>query len=124
MAEIGVLVKVPEELHSQLKRASARHQRSMQKVVLALLEGWIAHGAPDPLNYGNPEATGNQHGFEDAGAREALIQVAAELKELKQRISAIETGHAQAKETKLNFPSFYEALREAANDTTAGTTQA
>lgn len=115
MSEIGVLVKVPAELHSAFKRASGQHQRSMQKVMVALLEGWIESGAPDPLNYGSGQhQAGQQSSIEDIGARQALLQVAAELKELKQRVAQLEQVEPSKAKQSLNFEAFFEALGEAA----------
>jgi len=115
MSEIGVLVKVPAELHSAFKRASAQHQRSMQKVLVALLEGWINNGAPDPLSYGAPQKDSKRGGTEDLGARQALVQVAAELKELKQRISDLEQRQETTQEKAMAFNAFYDTLREPAS---------
>ena len=115
MSEIGVLVKVPAELHSAFKRASGQHQRSMQKVMVALLEGWIESGAPDPLSYGRGQHhSGQQSSTEDIGARQALLQVASELKELKQRIALLEQDEPSKAKQSLNFEAFFEALGEAA----------
>ena len=115
MSEIGVLVKVPAELHSAFKRASGQHQRSMQKVMVALLEGWIESGAPDPLSYGSGQhKAGKQSSTEDLGARQALLQVATELKELKQRVAQLEQDEPTKSKQSLNFEAFFEALGEAA----------
>ena len=116
MSESGVLVKVPTELHSALKRASTQHQRSMQKVMVALLEGWIDNGAPDPLSYGGSQGQAAQGSIEDSGARKALLQVATELKELKQRIAHLEKDEAAKPKQSLDFEAFFEALCEAAED--------
>jgi len=115
MSEIGVLVKVPEELHSKFKRASARHQRSMQKVMVALLEGWIENGAPDPLVYGSHGAPNSSTCSEDIEARKALIQVAAEIKDLKERLAIVERARPREKKGKLNLDAFYDALNEVAS---------
>ena len=112
MSDIGVLVKVPAELHNALKRASAQHQRSMQKVMVALLEGWIESGAPDPLNYGRSPGKSGQGSMEDSGARKALLQVAAELKELKQRVAHLEQDEPGKPKQSLDFEAFFEALGE------------
>ncbi len=123
MSEIGVLVKLPAELHSEFKRASARHQRSMQKVVLALLEGWVTNGSPDPLTYGNHRADTGQGVLEDTGAREALMKVAIELKELSQRVAVIEKQQSLGRNSEFNFPAFYQALGEAEKISAADSTQ-
>lgn len=117
MSEIGVLVKVPEELHSKFKRASARHQRSMQKVMVALLEGWIENGAPDPLVYGSHGAPNSSTCSEDIEARKALIHVAAEIKELKERLAIVERAGQPERKGKLNFDAFYDALNEVESST-------
>jgi hypothetical protein len=113
MSEIGVLVKVPAELHSELKRASTRHQRSMQKVMLALLEGWIENGAPDPLSYGSHQEHRGNTATEDAGAREALIKMAEELKKIDKRLVKVENDNAVRRVETSSFPEFFEALRRA-----------
>lgn len=48
MNDIGVVLRVPGGTHSKLKNACAKHDRSMQKIVLSLIEDWIANGSPDP----------------------------------------------------------------------------
>ena len=116
MSEIGVLVKVPAELHSEFKRASAQHQRSMQKVMVALLEGWIANGAPDPLSYGSSQDQRGQGSIEDSGARQALLQVAAELKDLKKRVAQLEQDEPAKLQQSLAFEAFFEALGEGVED--------
>ena len=47
----GLLIKVSPETHAGLQAAAARHQRSMQNVLVALIERWLAAGAPDPLQF-------------------------------------------------------------------------
>ena len=47
----SVLLKLPPEVHAQVLEASDRHQRSMQKLLVALIEGWLAQGAPDPVEF-------------------------------------------------------------------------
>lgn len=48
MSDIGVVLRVSKETHSKLRSACAKHDRSMQKIVLSLIEDWIANGSPDP----------------------------------------------------------------------------
>jgi len=97
MSEIGILVKVPAELHAQLKQASLRHKRSMQKVVLALLEGWIEQGTPDPLTYGLSRSTAEEPLVKDAEAREAMVLLAKQLEQVNQRMRVIEEELAREK---------------------------
>lgn len=51
MSEIGIVVKVPAEIHSRLKEACQKNKRSMAKVVEALIESWLRNGAPDPYGW-------------------------------------------------------------------------
>ena len=112
MSEIGVLVKVPAELHGELKRASARHQRSMQKVMLALLEGWLENGTPDPLNYGKEQANAPNQSFEDKAAREALVRLAAEVRKIEKRLGEIETEQATKEEDSPSFTKTLDLLKQ------------
>ena len=115
MADIGVLVKVSAETHVQLKKACGKHQRSIQKVMLALLEGWLANGAPDPLEYGS-EGGGEpvQHAFADQAARESILKLASDIEDLKSKLKALELGKGAGASSK-NFEAFYAAVREAAS---------
>ena len=47
----SVLLKLSPEAHAQVLSASERHQRSMQKLLVALIEGWLAQWAPDPVEF-------------------------------------------------------------------------
>lgn len=49
MAAKSVLLKLSAESHAQVMQASERHQRSMQKLLVALIEDWLDQGAPDPV---------------------------------------------------------------------------
>ena len=51
MAGKSVLLKLSPEAHAQVLAVSERHQRSMQKLLVALIEGWLAQGAPDPVEF-------------------------------------------------------------------------
>ena len=51
MAAKSVLLKLSPEVHAQVLAASSRHQRSMQKLLVALIEGWLAQGAQDPVDF-------------------------------------------------------------------------
>jgi hypothetical protein len=118
VSDIGVLVKVPAELHSALKQASGQHKRSMQKVVLALLEGWLQNGAPDPLTYGaseTPEGKYRSSSIEDKRARAALMELAADFRRLESRVAKIEKRSKSEGRSDLDFDAFFEELRRAAN---------
>lgn len=118
MNDIGVLVKVPAELHAELKLASLRHKRSMQKVVLALLEGWIERGAPDPLTYGSSKGTAGESAVEDPEARNAMVLMAKQLVQVNQRMKAIEEELEREKgeryERAQEFSSLYKTLQKEA----------
>ena len=51
MAAKSVLLKLSAESHAQVMQASEQHQRSMQKLLVALIEDWLAQGAPDPVEF-------------------------------------------------------------------------
>lgn len=112
MSEIGVLVKVPAELHAEFKRASARHQRSMQKVMLALLEGWLENGTPDPLNYGKAQTNAPNQNIEDKEAREALLRLAAEVSKIEKRLEEIEADKATKEEESSSFKKTLDLLKQ------------
>ncbi len=87
MPDVGLVLKVPQETHAKLKRACVKNDRSMQKVVLALIEGWIACGSPDPSNFGkSPEG---EEGI-DRVARMGLGRLANEVELLIKRVDEIE----------------------------------
>ena len=115
MADIGVLVKVSAETHVQLKKACGKHQRSIQKVMLALLEGWLANGAPDPLEYGSPGGGEPvQHTFADQAARESILKLASDIEGLKSKLKALELGKGADASSK-NWDAFFAAVTEAAS---------
>ena len=57
MSAKSVLLKLSPEAHAQVLEASDRHQRSMQKLLVALIEGWWTQGAPDPVEFAAGPAT-------------------------------------------------------------------
>lgn len=93
MSEVGLVLRVPEETHRKLKSACARHDRSMQKVVLALIEGWVANGSPDPSSYGREVVSRIDHerGI-DIKARHALQDLSQTMKSLTDRIDKYESA--------------------------------
>ena len=119
MAEIGVVLKVPQATHARFKEACAKHDRSMQKVLLGLIEGWVANGAPDPSSYGRKSDGSPQHSMQDLKARQAIIDLASELKKLQDRLDALEKSVKPAPIGRFNLAAFEEALLEAAGDKTA-----
>lgn len=111
MADVGVVLKVPQDLHAQLRQACAKHDRSMQKVLLSLIDGWLASGAPDPGGYRYGSADVRPHASEDLQARQAIVDLAGELKRLEARLSVIESSPKG--EQKPDFEAFFEQLRSA-----------
>jgi hypothetical protein len=116
MAEVGVVLKVPQSTHTRFKEACAKHDRSMQKVLLSLIEGWVANGAPDPSSYGGKSDGSNQLSAEDLKARQAIVDLASALQKLQVRLEELEHSARSAPDEVPNFEAFYDALRQAATD--------
>jgi hypothetical protein len=86
--ETGVLLRVPADVHCELKQACQTHKRSMQKIVLGLIEEWITNGAYDPLDSVNrPDRT-----LEDPEARQAINEIFSEIQYLKVKLSEVKTS--------------------------------
>jgi len=111
MSEVGIVVKVSPEIHSQLKDACQQNKRSMARVVVALIEGWLENGAPDPFGYGSqePEAKANPEAEEESvisALQELVMHLAKEgtkqrlqlellsryVEECKERLSDLEAN--------------------------------
>lgn len=119
MAEVGVVLKVPQPTHTRFKEACAKHDRSMQKVLLSLMEGWVANGAPDPSSYGGKAEGSKQVSAADLKARQAIIDLSSSLQKLKVRLQELEHSALAAPDDGANFEAFFGALRQAANDDAA-----
>lgn len=111
MADVGVVLKVPEATHTRLKRACQKHERSMQKVVLALIEGWVANGSPDPLTYGRDGGGAEQAGI-DRVAREGLLKLNNEIQTLRNRIEKIEEGEIRKASARLGINELTKLMQE------------
>lgn len=109
MPDIGVVLKVPEDTHTKLKRACSKHDRSMQKVLLALIEGWVANGSPDPLTYG--KEIEQQEGC-DRIAREGLRTLARELQAVATKVEALEEENARRRDSKSGLAEMARLLAE------------
>lgn len=97
MAEVGVVLKVPQGTHTKLKAACNKHDRSMQKVLLALIEGWVANGAPDPITYGKSiDSKVDERVAVDLEARQSLKVLSKEIGVLKDRLNMIDNELARA----------------------------
>lgn len=119
MAEVGVVLKVPQPTHTRFKDACAKHDRSMQKVLLSLIEGWVANGAPDPGAYGRKTEASNLNITQDLKARQAIVDLASELKKLQDRLEALEHSSQPAPVNRPAFDAFCDALRQAASEEVA-----
>lgn len=84
----SVLLKLPPEVHTRVKDAARAHKRSMQSVLVALVESWLAAGAPDPVAFpeGKPENRVEQapQGAIDKGARTAIEALTRTLRDIQQ----------------------------------------
>ena len=119
MAEVGVVLKLPQATHARFKEACAKHDRSMQKVLLGLIEGWVANGAPDPSSYGRKTDRTEQHSAQDLKARQAIVDLATKVQKLQVRLEALEHSAQPSPESRPDFEAFYDALRQAATDDAA-----
>jgi hypothetical protein len=119
VAEVGVVLKVPQPTHTRFKEACAKHDRSMQKVLLSLIEGWVANGAPDPSSYGSKSDGSKQLSAEDLKARQAIVDLASTLQKMQVRLELLEHSAQPAPDDRPDFEAFYDALRQAATDDAA-----
>jgi hypothetical protein len=119
MAEVGVVLKVPQPTHTRFKEACAKHDRSMQKVLLSLIQGWVANGAPDPSSYGGKAEGSKQVSAADLKARESIIALASSLQKLQVRLEELEHSALTALDDRPDFEAFYDDLRQAATDDAA-----
>ncbi len=84
MAAKSILLKVSPEVHAGIQEVAGRHQRSMQGVLVALIESWLQAGGPDPLQFDmqNPQAaSGAAVDREARRAIEALVERVSDLQE-------------------------------------------
>jgi hypothetical protein len=113
------VLKVPQPTHTRFKEACAKHDRSMQKVLLSLIEGWVANGAPDPSSYGSKSDGTKQLSAEDLKARRAIVDLASALQKMQVRLDQLERSGQPAVDALPDFEAYYDALRQAANDDAA-----
>lgn len=113
MSEIGVVLRVPQGTHAKFKVGCAKNDRSMQKVLLALIEGWVANGSPDPTTYGRQhENSGEGSVGLDREARDGIIQLAKELNRIKERLTALEEDRIRKKSSVAGMKELYEILKD------------
>ena len=113
MSDIGVVLRVPQGTHAKFKVGCAKNDRSMQKVLLALIEGWVANGSPDPASYGQYQ-TDNREGSAglDREARDGIIKLAKELSKVKERLTALEEDKIRKKSSDAGMKELYEILKD------------
>lgn len=85
----------------------------MQKVLVALIEGWVENGSPDPAHYGKPnDASGESPAGIDHEAREGMFKLAKELNKIKERIAALEEDKIRKQASAAGLKQLYEIMKE------------
>ena len=121
MSDIGVVLRVPQGTHAKFKVGCAKNDRSMQKVLLALIEGWVANGSPDPTTYGRQqENTGEGASGVDSGARDGIIKLAKELNKIKERLTALEEDKMRKKSSVAGMNELFEILKDGDDSDSVG----
>jgi hypothetical protein len=94
MAVKSVLLKLSPEVHGQIVDAAKLHKRSMQSVLVSLIESWLAAGAPDPITFFDRQAgktaDGSPQGAIDTGARTAIEEMTRKLRDIQQHVLGID----------------------------------
>jgi len=91
----------------------------MQKVLLSLIEGWVANGAPAPSSYGSQSDGSKKVSAEDPKARRAIVELASALQKMQVRLELLEHSAQPDSDVRPDFEAFYNALRQAATDDAA-----
>ena len=138
MSGKSVLLKLTPEAHTQVLRASERHQRSMQKLLVALIEGWLAQGAPDPVEFAAehavmssaPAAPPPADGA-DQQARQAIDLMAQKILELQSSVQDLQQWRDSADRGKNhnetvwgNFSEAFDAVNSKRAETSINPVQA
>ena len=112
MKDVGVVLRVPEEIHSKLKSACAKHDRSMQKVVVTLIEGWVANGSPEPNHYGRNQVLKSDEAAIDHEARTGLGRLGEAFKKLSERVRILEDGKIRRASADQGMKELFELIEE------------
>ena len=120
MAGKSVLLKLTPEAHAQVLGASERHQRSMQKLLVALIEGWLAQGAPDPIEFA-PERAGTAStpaappaaDGADQQARQAIDLMAQKILELQSSVQGLQQWRDSADRGTNHDETYWDHFSEA-----------
>lgn len=114
---VTVLLKLKPGVRESLKKQAAQHKLSMQKVVEALVEGWLYADAPNPLTYGKvsevPAGGPGAPEVVDQASRAAIVRLNRKLDALQReveeltadkRMSAVLFGDTDAARQRLARP--------------------
>lgn len=93
MSTKSILLKVSPEVHTGIQEAAGRHQRSMQVVLVALIERWLAAGGPDPLQVEMEKPLAVASEAVDREARLAIEVMIEQLKEFKEQVSGLSSNN-------------------------------
>ena len=122
MAGKSVLLKLTPEAHAQVLGASERHQRSMQKLLVALIEGWLAQGAPDPVEFAAEHAVMSSApaappaaGGADQQARQAIDLMAQKILELQSSVQDLQQWRGSADRGTNHDETYWSRISEALN---------
>ena len=118
MAGKSVLLKLPSETHAQVLGASERHQRSMQKLLVALIEGWLAQGAPDPVEFAAKPAaaaSASPRSVEgvDQRVRQAIDLLAQHILKLQSSVQELQQWRNSADRGSSHDDTYWEHFSEA-----------
>ena len=113
-----MLLKLSPEAHAQVLGASERHQRSMQKLLVALIEGWLAKGAPDPVEFAaEPAAAASASPRSvdgvDARARQAIDLLAQQMLKLQSSVQELQRWRDSADRGSSHDDTYWEHFSEA-----------
>jgi hypothetical protein len=113
VSDIGIVLRVPLGTHAKFKVGCAKNDRSMQKVLLALIEGWIENGSPDPAHYGKRnENSGESPAGIDREAREGMFKLAKELNKIKERLAELEEDKIRKQASAAGLKQLIEIMKE------------
>jgi hypothetical protein len=92
MAAKSLLLKVSPEVHTGIQVAAGRHRRSMQGVLVVLIERWLAAGGPDPLLFDVEKAQVDSTVLVDPEARQAIEALVERVAVLQEQVSNLVAG--------------------------------
>lgn len=87
MATKSILLKVTPEVHAAIVEAALRQQRSMQSVLVSLIERWLAAGGPDPLYFDLEKRQPASTEVVDRQARQAIEALVKRVYGLQEQVT-------------------------------------